>query len=470
MTDAATNRSLLFLSHATPEDNEFTRWLAAQLTIAGYKVWFDLDYLRGGDYFWSKVEGVIRHDAIRVVAVVSKTSVAKDGVRNEWDLAVTLEKKIPGFLIPVRIDDLDFSLLPITIHRKNVIDFHAGWHLGLRSLLDTLSDAKLPVATAADLSAAQKWLLTSDFTIKRTEQPETLDSNWLPIISLPPALETLEICSSQRQIAVTPENNQIPWFELGDHIVSFAPRPVVIEMFKTSVPLRSLSSIDTASFITAGSGNGVQRIEPFDARNRVAFLIRQAWDRAMSEAGLASYELANKRLSWYVPDGLVPKNKIAFVEASGKTRRKQLVGRSEKYKVTWHYGVSAYPTLAEPRRVELRAHIIFTEEDGKPVEPKRMHKLRRSFCKNWWNDRWRGFLKAYVALLAQGADTISLNVGGGRSIKVGASSLALIAPVGLSDGTELIEDEEISLDASDLSDASEGGDDAEDDIDDEMNE
>lgn len=171
----------------------------------------------------------------------------------------------------------------------------------------------------------------------------------------------------------------------------------------------------------------------------------------MSAAGLRSYELANGRLAWYVPDGLLTKNKMQFVEPSGRMRRKQLVGKSEKYKVTWHYGVSAHPVVSEPRRIELRAHIIFTGEDGSPVDLKRMHKLRRSFCKSWWNDRWRGFMKAYVAFLSQGKDAINLDVGGERLIKVSASPLTLTSPIGLSDSTDLIEDEEIVLDTGEAS-------------------
>jgi hypothetical protein len=39
---------LLFLSHANPEDNEFTLWLALQLAKEGYKVWCDLTGFLGG--------------------------------------------------------------------------------------------------------------------------------------------------------------------------------------------------------------------------------------------------------------------------------------------------------------------------------------------------------------------------------------------------------------------------------------
>ncbi|MEJ1938393.1 hypothetical protein WDZ92_49995, partial [Nostoc sp. NIES-2111] len=40
-----TVRRLVFLGHATPQDNAFTRWLGARLTAAGYDVWLDLKRL-----------------------------------------------------------------------------------------------------------------------------------------------------------------------------------------------------------------------------------------------------------------------------------------------------------------------------------------------------------------------------------------------------------------------------------------
>ena len=38
----AFTRDAIFISHANPEDNEFTVWLGARLTAAGYEVWADV--------------------------------------------------------------------------------------------------------------------------------------------------------------------------------------------------------------------------------------------------------------------------------------------------------------------------------------------------------------------------------------------------------------------------------------------
>ena len=39
-------RDMVFLSHANPEDNEFTLWLALRLAAEGFPVWCDLTIAR----------------------------------------------------------------------------------------------------------------------------------------------------------------------------------------------------------------------------------------------------------------------------------------------------------------------------------------------------------------------------------------------------------------------------------------
>src|SRR3954452_16791452 len=124
-------RDVIFISHATPDDNEFVRWLGSRLTGCGYKVWADIFDLAGGTPFWISIEDAIRKKALKVVVVVSHASCdpARSGVRNEISVADTVKKSLKdnGFIIPVRIDDVPFADLPIQIHQLNAIDFSKGW-------------------------------------------------------------------------------------------------------------------------------------------------------------------------------------------------------------------------------------------------------------------------------------------------------------------------------------------------------
>ena len=77
-------RNTIFICHATPDDNDFVRWLGARLTGHGYKVWADMFGLKGGMPFWNTIEDALREHACKVIYVASKASVDanRQGVRN----------------------------------------------------------------------------------------------------------------------------------------------------------------------------------------------------------------------------------------------------------------------------------------------------------------------------------------------------------------------------------------------------
>lgn len=438
------SRDAIFISHATPDDNDFTRWLAAKLTLAGYRVWHDLDRLKGGDVFWDKIENAIREESFRLIAVVSESSFGKQGVRNEWGLAPTVEKLVPGFLIPVRIDGFDFSRLPITMHRKNTIDFAGGWHKGLSSLLDTLAEADAPRVAEPDPASARQWLAgEKEGAILSVQSPETLESTWLPILSLPQSIESARILGSTRGIKVTQANGRLPWFEFGDRIVGFAKGSELVDLMAETIMLKAAGGNETTSFISEGIAWGDNRVSISDARYRVENLIRQAWVLAMERAGLKTYVLSGGRVVHYVTKELLPGGKCAFVDADGRVRKKSLLGRSERRKANWHYAVGIRPSLDDPWRIELRATIVFTGDDGVPFEAARAQRLRMGFCRSWWNDRWRGFMRGFITMIASGVKEISLPVGEDRFIRVGAEPLTFMSPVRLTDMPGAVEEDPI---------------------------
>lgn len=439
-------RESIFISHATPEDNGFVRWLGARLELAGFSVWHDLGRLKGGDYFWDKIERAIRNESFCFLAVVSKVAVGKPGVKDEWALAQTIEKSMPGFVIPLRLDDYDFSLLPIGIHRKNVIDFANGWHKGLAALLDTLTEANAPKVSAPDPRSARHWLAEmKEGAILRTDSKESLDSTWLSVVSLPP-IETARILGGEREIKVTDINRRIPWFEHEDRIVGFAKACDLVSNMSKSVMLKAANGVDSAAFIESGSTFGDKPVSAWEARKRVANLVRQAWELTMEAKGLGVHEQSGGRKVFYVTPELTKGRgeKVAFLDVDGRKRRKALNGRSERKKANWCYAVGMVPQFDEPWRIELRSTIVFTGDDGKPLDtPARAHHLRMSFCRSWWNDRWRGFLRAFLSLVSDGCSEIKLPVGSGREVVVSATPIMFSSLVGLSDLVPSIDDDPI---------------------------
>ena len=62
----------MFISHATPEDNEFAIWLASRLEMLGYKTWIDKQHLLGGERMWQEIQTIIEYNAIKILFVYSK--------------------------------------------------------------------------------------------------------------------------------------------------------------------------------------------------------------------------------------------------------------------------------------------------------------------------------------------------------------------------------------------------------------
>jgi len=319
------SRESIFISHAAPEDNDFVRWLGSKLELAGYKVWHDLDRLKGGDCFWDKIEAAIRNESFRFVAVVSKVSISKQGVKNEWALAGTIERSILGFLIPIRIDDIASSDAPIEIHRKNLVDFAGGWHKGLTQLIDTLEDAQAPKVANPDPSFARHWLpnLKSEAIIRTTGR-EMLDSSWLRIKALPPSIESASILGSDRGIKLTDENRKLPWFEHEDRIVGFAKSSDLVSLMAKSAMLQATkNAVDSQIFVQEGATLGDNNVSRSEARKRVGNLVRQAWELAMEAKGFACTVQSGERKIFYAtPEQTGGRGKfVSYLDFDGTKRR-----------------------------------------------------------------------------------------------------------------------------------------------------
>lgn len=72
-------RDSLFISHATPADNEFSIWITSRLEMLGFKTWIDKEGLLGGERFWATIQKAIDSSA-KILFVYSKNIITQDGV------------------------------------------------------------------------------------------------------------------------------------------------------------------------------------------------------------------------------------------------------------------------------------------------------------------------------------------------------------------------------------------------------
>jgi hypothetical protein len=60
-------RDVLFISKATPDDDEFVLWLAPRLEAAGYEVFADILTLEPGDRWRRQVTNTLQNRAVKML-------------------------------------------------------------------------------------------------------------------------------------------------------------------------------------------------------------------------------------------------------------------------------------------------------------------------------------------------------------------------------------------------------------------
>jgi TIR domain len=424
------DRDVVFISHATPDDNEFVRWLGTRLTGYGYKVWADIFDLAGGTPFWISIEDAIRKKAVKVVMVVSRASCdpGRSGVRNEISVADAVKRSLKDdeFIIPVRIDDVPFADLPIQIHQLNAIDFSKGWGAKLADLVDTLTKAGVP-RVVTDLTAEfDRWRaasVRSDVVVERGDEP--LLTRILPIMRLPEEVSFFEYEGENRKFEEAVKGLPYPVAWHNRLLVSFAAAHEIQEHLPAEfiVALRA-----NASFSAFLDGALTDPIGPHrrDANNWAVRMLRQSFENHLSDRGLQPYE-ASAGTVMFFPKDLLPEDRVTYTNAKGRETYKQVVGFSKVLNAHWHLGMRAVVRLGYAPSLRLRPYVVFTRDGRGPLkDADEMTKMRRRFCKSWFNHVWRPLFQAFYEFFGDRADAVRIDLGEHRSWAVAGQGLKLV--------------------------------------------
>lgn len=428
------NRKLIFISHANPEDNVFTLWLASRLTAAGYLVWSDVTKLFGAELFWEDIEDAIRNHAAKVIVVLSRTAQQKAGVLDEIAVAVSVERtqKIERFIVPIRIDDLPFGEVKPNLTRKNIIDFHQGWAEGFHKVLKVLERDHVPFSEGKNPRETSHWIeqLVAG-PEKVVKVPATIFSNWFSFTSLPNTLNFFRVPGSVDQLRNRFEMFDFPAYPYRDMIVTFASIDDVdrhLPSWQAAMPAQKIS----LSAILNGEPHMLVGLEWQEASRMLSYLFRTAWDNAMRAKELRPYEMANGKRAWYPTVGYAPDDKAYYADIDGVERWRKLVGKSEKRQVHWHFGMEAWPSIGKEPFLVLKPHVVFSEDGKTPISSdKRMHRMRRGFCRSWWNARWRDLMLAYTSWASGERSCIEIPVGSEQIIGLSYWPMIFESPVSL---------------------------------------
>src|SRR5258707_3898408 len=90
----AAARTVVFISKATPGDDEFVLWLAPRLEAAGYAVFADILSLEPGDRWRKLVTGTIQNDAVKMLLCCRDSTLDKTSVQEAIGIAEDLLKEL----------------------------------------------------------------------------------------------------------------------------------------------------------------------------------------------------------------------------------------------------------------------------------------------------------------------------------------------------------------------------------------
>jgi len=389
-------RNVIFLSHATPEDNEFTRWLGLQLAQEGYSIWSDVTHLLGGETFWDDIETAIRNHTSKFIFVLSRTSNIRQGALDELHLAKTVAKALSlhDFIIPLRIDDLPFSDINVALHRTNAIDFSKSWADGLSKLMEKLEKENTPKSPENYNrgTVASWWRDNFDGQNMLRDDEEFHLSNWFEFTSYPDFIYVHEVAKDAYV-----GNAIFPYYGIGNSIISFATAEDLL-----------ISECTASTQITMGSvlnwEDNLSRIATNELRNAATFILKEGISSAIRKTNLGVYEMANNRKCYYFKPEHFSSKYVHYDIENVKSGKRSLVGKVKSR--TWHFGLSFDVQFEPMPLVVARTHVLFSE-DGQTLlySDKVMNALRRSACKQWWNQHWRDRLLASVAWISEKLET-----------------------------------------------------------------
>ncbi len=409
-------RESIFISHATPEDNDFAIWLAARLTSIGYKVWLDKNSLLGGEKTWEEIDQVIRNEANKVLLIYSlnicrenSPGKLKDGISKEISLteSVAKQQNIKDYLIILNIDNSPYDLF-IGADRLNHISFANDWGTGLLNLLTKFEKDGIPKSYDG-LNSFNSWF-ESNYRAKYGiySKIEKYFLNIWKVPSLPDSFYIYKFSSEEQAQILLRDNGQYPISMRSNQLTTFVEPSVFLENQSSMKPRIDCININdaieekyTSSFLST-----------IEVRNSFIFLMSRVIQDILKTRRLSSCQLANKRWAYFYTPNILRKGKIRI---RNDGQKKQYVTRSlfGKYKNLgfWHFAISTRVQLKPILAFLIGTHIIFTENQYIVWDNKSsVHRHRRSKGRTWFNKEWRDYLFAFMEGLKNSSGKVSISL------------------------------------------------------------
>jgi len=410
----------IFISHATPDDNDFTKWLSLKLIALGYEVWCDLLYLKKGTDFWSSIETEIRENTFKFLIVQSEISNKREGVLKELAVAAKVKKQLQDetFIIPLAIDNkLSYDDINIELVRLNSIDFKTSWAKGLQDLIEALEKQNVPKnvpdPNKSNLLYQQIFLQGKSVM----EKDEIYYSNWFPIISFP---DELRFHKYEWRLPKDFDVKTLtfPAIRYKDYLCTFAWEYDFMYHLPKTEKYNSNDTIKISVADIFSETYNSEFISNAECQRLIVQLINRGFALRMKEKVVRQYEMST-RVAYWIEKGTLEKDKFNKIQLVGKILDKN-----------WHFGITAACKLYPYNVLMVSSHIFFTS-DGKTliISKDQQHRARRKQGAKWWNNDWRTKLLAFVKYISDDENSFYLEMGSEEKIKISNLPLQFLGKV-----------------------------------------
>ena len=438
------NPTHLFISYAT-EDAALAGWLARKLAARGHPVWFDQMKLLGGEQWPQTIDEAIKNRTFRMLALISEHSLRKQKPTGERALAqrIAEQRKIPDFLIPLKVDGSELDWLTTTV---SYISFTRGWADGWRALVKKLDSISAPrsLENAAPL-AASSFPRGEDLVNDTGEQ---LLTNVIKVKSFPNILRVFRVAGSVESEDWKRLERTWAFYEIAkDALVALIPPPPEFAGRIKPTPGQLLWT-------------ECELFRNVRARDIAASLIMKALSRRLTKGGCLEHPNPKLKETFFLPETFVEGGKLSFTGYRGRKTWLLIRGRvtfrraAGVRELNFHhfaFRLRLARGLGRAFHVQLTPTLVFFDEKGHPILDKTVGSRRRRMTKMWYNDKWLTRLMAAEQLLT------GLPPAGEDDLVLEPSLVSLASPRGLNEAilepvdeneesTEETQDAELTLD------------------------
>lgn len=407
-------RNVIFISHATPEDNDFTIWLASRLQADGYEVWIDKHALLGGEKFWQEIDQVIRHRAIKFLLVYSENicyqkqrGILKDGIEKEKSMAEGIAKagSLKDFIILLNVDASEYNLF-IGADTLNQIPFYQNWAHGYAQLLKKFTKEGL-VPTKTSVGDFSRWY-ENEYVIYNGVKKlrELYYDSWWPIPELP-QMFYMYVFPNETVASQVQRISEYPASKISNIVTTFHDVPdfeITLEGHTSKIIFINKIELKVSDVLLGVAREGFPSAR--DAQNHLKSLLQRIFHMIMRERDLYWHNMANNKPAYYFTRKFAPTIKFQYRHRSKKAiKKKNIFGKHlSSY---WHFALSAKPVLTPQLAFSLKSHIVFTKDGYNLWDDKdKMHSARRQKGRLFFNEEWRDMLFAFLHALCHGKTSV----------------------------------------------------------------